>query len=32
MPMNRTDDVYSVVDYMTTLPYVDSDRIGVAGV
>src|SRR5215472_2870771 len=32
MPMNRTDDVYSAVDYMTMFPYVDSERIGVAGV
>jgi fermentation-respiration switch protein FrsA (DUF1100 family) len=32
MPMNQTDDVYSAIDYMTTLPYVDSDRIDVAGV
>src|SRR5262249_22268593 len=32
MPMTRTDDVFSAVDYMTTLPYVDSERIGVVGV
>jgi len=30
--MNRTDDVYSAVDYMTALPYVDSERIGVCGI
>lgn len=32
MPMNRTDDVYSAIDYVTTLPYVDKERIGVAGI
>jgi uncharacterized protein len=32
MPMNRVDDVYSAVDYMTTLPCVDSEGIGVAGI
>jgi len=32
VPMNRVDDVYSAIDYVTTLPYVDDDRIGVAGV
>lgn len=32
MPMNRTDDVYSAIDYVTTLPYVDNERIGVAGI
>ena len=25
MPMNRTDDVYSAIDFITTLPYVDSE-------
>jgi fermentation-respiration switch protein FrsA (DUF1100 family) len=32
MPMNRVDDVYSAIDYVTTLPYVDNERIGVAGI
>lgn len=32
VPMNRVDDVYSAVDFLTTLSYVDPDRIGVAGV
>lgn len=32
MPPNRTDDVFSAIDYVTTLPYVDNDRIGVAGI
>src|SRR5262245_61760238 len=32
MPMNRFDDVYSAVDYVTTLPYADKERIGVAGI
>src|ERR1700722_18196205 len=27
-PMNRAGDVYSAVDYLTTLPYVDINRIG----
>jgi dienelactone hydrolase len=26
------DDVYSAIDYVTTLPYVDDERIGVAGI
>lgn len=29
-PMNRVADVYSAVDYLTTLPFVDTERIGVA--
>lgn len=32
MPMNRVDDVFSAVDYVTTLPFVDIERIGVAGI
>jgi hypothetical protein len=32
MPMNRVDDVYSAIDYVTALPYVDKERIGVAGI
>lgn len=32
MPMNRVDDVFSAVDFITTLSYVDNERIGVAGV
>jgi fermentation-respiration switch protein FrsA (DUF1100 family) len=31
-PMNRVADVYSAVDYLTTLRFVDSERIGVLGV
>lgn len=27
-PMNRVGDIYSAVDYLVTLPYVDADRIG----
>jgi hypothetical protein len=30
--MNRVGDVYSAVDYLTTLPYVDAARIGVLGI
>jgi fermentation-respiration switch protein FrsA (DUF1100 family) len=30
--MNRVDDVCSAVDYLTTLAYVDQDRIGVLGI
>jgi len=32
LPMNRVDDVYSAIDYITTLPLVDNERIGLAGI
>lgn len=31
-PMRRVGDIYSAVDYMTTLPYVDNARIGALGI
>ncbi len=31
-PHVRTDDVSAVIDYLTTLPYVDNDRIGAMGI
>jgi fermentation-respiration switch protein FrsA (DUF1100 family) len=31
-PYIRTEDVSAVVDYLTTLPYIDSDRIGGRGI
>lgn len=31
-PMKRVVDVYSAVDYLTSLPYVDAERIGALGV
>lgn len=31
-PMKRVGDIYSAVDYLTTLGYVDADRIGALGV
>ncbi|MCS5563817.1 MAG: alpha/beta hydrolase [Oleiphilaceae bacterium] len=31
-PYVRTEDVSAVVDYLTTLPYIDNDRIGAMGV
>ena len=31
-PMNRVADVYSAVDHLTTLPYVNAERIGVLGI
>ncbi|RQB63995.1 alpha/beta hydrolase [Pseudomonas aeruginosa] len=31
-PMNRVADIYSAVDYLTTLDYVDAGRIGVLGI
>ncbi|PLV61982.1 DeoR family transcriptional regulator [Erwinia sp. B116] len=31
-PMKRVVDFYSAVDYLTTLPYVDNNRIGALGV
>jgi dienelactone hydrolase len=30
-PYIRTEDISAVIDYLTTLPYVDSDRIGAMG-
>jgi fermentation-respiration switch protein FrsA (DUF1100 family) len=31
-PMKRVGDIYSAVDYLTTLPYVDAARIGALGI
>ena len=31
-PMNRVGDIYSAVDYLTTLPYVDDANIGILGI
>lgn len=31
-PYIRTEDISAVVDYLTTLPYVDSNRIGAMGI
>ncbi len=31
-PYIRTEDVSAVIDYLTTLPYVDPDRIGAMGI
>src|SRR5688572_12571955 len=31
-PMKRVADIYSAVDYLTTLSYVDADRIGALGI
>ncbi|MCA9858751.1 MAG: alpha/beta hydrolase [Thermomicrobiales bacterium] len=31
-PYIRTEDVSAVVDYLTTLPYVDADKIGAMGI
>ena len=31
-PSNRIDDVSGMVDYLSTLPYVDNDRIGSLGI
>jgi fermentation-respiration switch protein FrsA (DUF1100 family) len=31
-PMKRVGDIYSAVDYLTSLPYVDTGRIGALGV
>lgn len=31
-PMKRVGDIYSAVDYLTTLAYVDSNRIGALGI
>lgn len=31
-PYIRTEDVSAVIDYLTTLPYIDKDRIGAMGI
>jgi uncharacterized protein len=31
-PYIRTEDISAVIDYLTTLQYVDSDRIGAMGI
>ena len=31
-PMNRVGDIYSAVDYLTTLPYVDDANLGILGI
>lgn len=31
-PINRVGDIYSAVDHLTALPYVDATRIGVLGI
>ena len=31
-PHIRTEDVSAVIDYLTSLPYIDTDRIGVMGI
>src|SRR3954452_14302426 len=31
-PMKRVADIYSAVDYLTALPYVDANRIGALGI
>jgi uncharacterized protein len=31
-PMNRVGDIYSAVDYLSTLPYVDDTNIGILGI
>jgi fermentation-respiration switch protein FrsA (DUF1100 family) len=31
-PMRRVGDIYAAVDYLTTLPYVEADRIGALGI
>jgi uncharacterized protein len=31
-PMNRVGDIYSAVDYLITLPYIDVNRIGAMGI
>lgn len=32
LPMNRVGDIFSAVDYLTTLPFVDAGRIGILGI
>jgi fermentation-respiration switch protein FrsA (DUF1100 family) len=31
-PLNRVGDIYSAIDYLTTLSYVDTERIGAIGI
>jgi fermentation-respiration switch protein FrsA (DUF1100 family) len=31
-PMKRVADIYSAIDYLTSLPYVDANRIGALGI
>lgn len=31
-PYIRTEDISAVIDYLTTLPYIDSERIGAMGI
>ena len=31
-PMKRVADIYSAVDYLTSLPYIDATRIGILGI
>ncbi|MEJ6979996.1 alpha/beta hydrolase [Pedobacter sp. P351] len=31
-PLNRVGDIYSAVDYLTTLSYIDANRIGAMGI
>lgn len=31
-PMNRVNDIFSAIDYLVTLPFVNADRIGVVGI
>ena len=31
-PMNRVSDIYSAIDYLTTLAFVDNTRIGILGI
>ena len=32
VPTNRVDDTFAAIDYLTTLSYVDNDRIGALGI
>src|SRR4051812_45408332 len=31
-PMTRVGDIFAAVDHLTTLPFVDADRIGILGI